>query len=202
MPTRSFAPSSQYQAKLFAVLTLVAVAILVVGAFFGWLISLDEGPRAGRNVAVGVMLVNLLWWLTAMALATPYVRSLRYELREDEVIVHVGIWTKSVKHVPFRTVTNITIKRDILDRWFFRIGTLNIQTAGMSGTKGAEEKLVGLPNVHEVYEIVAGELRRFRGGMSPTATESEVSGISDVSQLLGAMLEELRAIRDALSRES
>ena len=104
-----------------------------------------------------------------MILSIPYFRSLRYEILEDEVIVHVGIITHSVKHVPYRTVTNITVKRDILDRWFFNLGSLNIQTAGMSGQSGAEEKLVGMENIQEIYESVVSELRRFRGAMPPTA---------------------------------
>jgi hypothetical protein len=37
-----------------------------------------------------------------------------------------------------RTVTTISVKRDILDRWLFNLGTLEIQTAGMSGQTGAE----------------------------------------------------------------
>ncbi len=72
------------------------------------------------------------------------------------------ILTHSVKHVPYRTATNITVRRDI-----FNLGSLYIQTAGMSGQSGAEEKLVGLENVQEIYEMVVVELRRFRGAMPP-----------------------------------
>ncbi len=127
-------------------------------------------------------------------------RSLSYEIQDDEVVVRVGIITQAVKHVPYRTVTNLTIKRGLLDRWLFDIGTLNIQTAGMSGTTGAEESLVGLPNVQEVYEIVATELRRFRGGMAPTAAEVESEPGTAPTHELGAILAEVRAIRQALER--
>jgi uncharacterized membrane protein YdbT with pleckstrin-like domain len=115
------------------------------------------------------------------------------------VIVRVGIITQSVKHVPYRTVTNITLSRDILDRWFFGLGSLHIQTAGMSGKSGAEEKLVGLPNVQEVYELVVTELRRFRGGMAPTAAEVE-PGLAASGETLTAILEEVRAIRENLAK--
>jgi hypothetical protein len=101
--------------------------------------------------------------------------------------------------VPYRTVTNLTVKRDILDRWLFGLGTLNIQTAGMSGQTGAEESLVGLPNVQEVYELVVTELRRFRGGMAPTA--AEVEGEPSVANALNAILAEVRAIRQALEAD-
>ena len=117
--------------------------------------------------------------------------------------MRVGILVKSVKHVPYRTVTNIATKRDIFDRWFFGLGTLNIQTAGMSGAKGAEERLVGLPNVQDVYEMVATELRRFRGAMAPTAADVEQAdvdgarGTHGAPKILNDILEEVRAIRRA-----
>jgi uncharacterized membrane protein YdbT with pleckstrin-like domain len=181
-------------------LFLIALAIAIGSLLMAWLIGIDEGPRTARSVAAVLLGLNLAWWVVGMILAGPYYRSLRYEIQNDEVVVHVGIWTKSVKHVPFRTVTNITTKRDVFDRGLFDIGTLNIQTAGMSGKKGAEESLVGLPNVHDVYETVVGELRRFRGGMSPTTTEVEQSPVGDETRALNAILSELRAIRQGLSK--
>lgn len=92
-------------------------------------------------------------------------------------------------------MTNITVKRDIFDRWFFNLGTLNIQTAGMSGQTGAEESLVGLEDVQEVYELVVTELRRFRGAMTPTATQEEPPGNGSA-----ALLEEVRAIRQLMEQ--
>ncbi len=128
----------------------------------------------------------------------PYYKSLRYEIHDDEVIVHVGVITKSVKHVPYRTVTNIVVNRGILDR-LFGLGTLNIQTAGMSGQTGAEEALVGLPNVQEVYDLVATELRRFRAGMSPTGADADASQpMVSESAALAAILAEVKAIRTTL----
>ena len=78
------------------------------------------------------------------------------------------ILTHSVKNVLYRTATNITVRRDI-----FNLGSLNSQTAGMSGHSGAEDKLVGLENVQEVYEMVGAELRRFRGAMPTTTVQGE-----------------------------
>jgi uncharacterized membrane protein YdbT with pleckstrin-like domain len=120
-----------------------------------------------------------------------------YEIQDDEVIVHVGIWTKSVKHVPFRTVTNLKVNRDIFDRWFFDLGSLNVQTAGMSGQTGAEESLLGLPNVQEIYELVRSRLRRYRGAMGPTAAgEESEPGVDS----LAAILTEVKAIRAAVEK--
>ena len=203
MTTRVFKPSPQYLTKLRLVWTLIALIILLSGMLFGFLISLDEtvGSKAIWTATWITLGLNLLWWLPAMLLSRPYYNSLSYEIQDDEVIVRAGIITRSVKHVPYRTVTNLTVNRGLFDRWFFGLGTLNIQTAGMSGTTGAEETLVGLPNYDEVYTIVATELRRFRGGMAPTTTEVELPPAGSTPELLAGILAELQAIRKALPAE-
>lgn len=195
MPEREFVPHSKYQIKMLLVTTFIALLILLAAGILAVLISLDD-PRVGLGLFVVTSILDALFWLIAIILAFPYFRSLRYEVLEDEVIVHVGIFTHSVKHVPYRTVTNITVKRDIFDRWFFNLGSLHVQTAGMSGQSGAEEKLVGLENVQEVYEIVVASLRRFRGAMPPTAAQEELPADSAAS-----LLEEVRAIRQLLEQD-
>jgi uncharacterized membrane protein YdbT with pleckstrin-like domain len=200
---QTYKPDRKYLAKLRVVITLVAMLILAGGVLLGLGLSLDRsiGLGSGLIVIAVTFVLDVLWWGPALILTGPYYDSLSYEVQDDEVIVHVGIWTKSVKHVPYRTVTNLQVKRDILDRWFFNLGTLNIQTAGMSGQTGAEESLVGLPNVQEVYELVATELRRFRGGMTPTATDVEPESVEGAPPTLAAILEEVRAIRQALEND-
>lgn len=195
MSVREFLPNSSYQVKMMVMISLIAFLVLVGGGILAGLISLDD-PGAGLVIFLITIAGDFIYWVVGMILSVPYFRSLRYEILEDEVIVNVGIVTHSVKHVPFRTVTNITVKRDIFDRWFFNLGTLNIQTAGMSGQKGAEESLVGLDNVQEVYELVVTELRRFRGAMSPTTIQEGLP-----SDSASALLDEVRSIRKLLEEE-
>ncbi|MGB9300282.1 MAG: PH domain-containing protein [Anaerolineae bacterium] len=194
MTTRSFKPSRRYLVKLGVGIAIAGLLTIAGTATFGLLIPDRDATTVFLLIALGEMVV----WILALLLAGPYCSSLSYEVQDDEVIVRVGIITQSVKHVPYRTVTNITVCRDIMDRWFFGLGSLHIQTAGISGKSGAEEKLVGLPNVQEVYELVVTELRRFRGGMAPTAAEVEPSAAS--GETLTAILEELRAIRKNLAK--
>jgi membrane protein YdbS with pleckstrin-like domain len=200
MRVQTFKPSPKYLTKSYLSITIVALLILAGGILLGWLLSLDpEIGASGRRIVLLVIgIIDAVWYVPAMIVMAPYYRSLSYEVQDDEVIVRAGIWTKSVKHVPYRTVTNLTIKRGILDR-LFGLGTLNIQTAGMSGQTGAEENLVGLPNVQEVYELVVTELRRFRGGMAPTAAEAEGEALP--SDALSAILAEVRAIRRSLETD-
>ena len=199
MKARSVAPDRKYLFRMRLIATTVALAILAGGILLGMILTLTGEIRLGGATVLFLVTVvlNGLWWLIALFLSGPYYRSLRYEVQDDEVVVNVGIWTKSVKHVPYRTVTNLQVKRDIVDRWL-GIGTLNIQTAGMSGQTGAEERLVGLSDVQGVYESVAGELRRFRGGMAPTQADVEVEPTAVPQDGLREILAEVRAIRKSL----
>jgi len=148
--TKSFKPNPRYLIKV--CLGIAVAGILAIGGTIGLALVI---PDRDGTVIFGLMaLAELVVWILALVLSAPYYHSLSYEIQDDEVIVHVGVVTHSVKHVPYRTVTNIAVRRDILDRWFFGLGSLHIQTAGMSGQSGAEEKLVGLTNVQEVYDLV------------------------------------------------
>lgn len=198
MKSQVLKPDRNYLRKQRLIISIIAVMVFIVSLVFAWLLSLDSGIDAGEaGIAATVFIsVDILFWLVAMAFTGPYYRSLSYEIQDDEVIVRVGIVTKSVKHVPYRTVTNIKINRGIFDRWFFGIGTLNIQTAGMSGSTGAEESLVGLKDVQGVYDTVATKLRAFRGAMSPTAADLDTTEErAHASGQLGEILEEVKAIR-------
>lgn len=192
-----FQPDVKYRHKLFIAVGLSGALALAASIAMGVGIGASEGGAAGAMIGLIVaVLINLVWIVPVLLIVPAYYRSLRYEIQDDEVIVRAGIITRSVKHVPYRTVTNLKVKQDPFDR-LFGIGTLNIQTAGMSGQTGAEESLVGLPNFQEVYEQVARTLRRFRGGMAPTQAEMEPAPAED---LLAAILDELRAIREALEQ--
>jgi uncharacterized membrane protein YdbT with pleckstrin-like domain len=199
MKARSVTPDRKYLFRMRLVATIVALAILAGGILLGLILALtgDIRLRGALVLFFVVVVLNGSWWLVALILSGPYYRSLRYEVQDDEVVVNVGIWTKSVKHVPYRTVTNLQVKRDVVDRWL-GIGTLNIQTAGMSGQTGAEERLVGLSDVQDVYESVAEELRRFRGGMAPTQADVELEPAVAQPGGLDEILAEVRAIRRAL----
>lgn len=199
MTQRAFQPNPKYLVKLLVVFSLIAFLVLLGGLILAGFISLDDRGTA-RVILTVILVLDVLWWLPAMLLAAPYYRSMRYEVQDDEVIVQVGILTHSVKHVPYRTVTNLTVKRDILDRWFFNLGSLNIQTAGMSGQTGAEEQLAGLENVQEVYEMVVTELRRFRSAMPPTAAGTEAGPVPASGETGRAILDEVREIRQILEK--
>ncbi len=194
-------PDARLQTKLLVIVVVIAVLSLVGVFLLTWFIAGIEDVGDPVGLALLVTAVANVIWIVPVGLAIlPYCRSLQYEIHDDEVIVRVGIITQSVKHVPFRTVTNLTVNRGPFDR-LFGLGTLNVQTAGMSGQKGAEESLIGLSNFQEVYERVAEALRRYRGAMAPDQAGEELAPAMADGQLLADILREVRAIREGLERE-
>ncbi|MGB1288765.1 MAG: PH domain-containing protein [Aggregatilineales bacterium] len=137
--------------------------------------------------------------LLMLPIAVLYFNSIRYEIRNDEIIVASGILNKSVKHVPFRTITNLEVKRDLFDQ-LLGMGSLSIETAGSGSSIGPEEKLVGMIDVVERYNFVANKLRQFRSAMSPTQSGDDVEVREN--QILMAILKELRGIRVELEKRS
>ncbi|MGB3714315.1 MAG: PH domain-containing protein [Candidatus Promineifilaceae bacterium] len=206
--TNYLQPSPRYLTKSIVTILLTAVISLAGAALLSWALSFapDFGQHGARVLFTVCAIITAVFLLPALILVAPYYRSLKYEIWQDEVIVRAGIITSSVKHVPFRTVTNITIKRGLLDRWFFDLGTLNIQTAGMSGTSGAEESLVGLDDVNGVYDLVVSELHRFRGSMAPTAAGEQPARpqtqpvSSGYAPTLNQILVELQTIRRTVEK--
>ena len=121
-----------------------------------------------------------------------------------EIYVQKGIITRTKKHVPFRTITNIASRAGPMDR-LFGIGNIEIHTAGQSGGSqysqgGPEEKLEGIVFFEEVRDFVLNELRRFR---TPYVTGTEIPTADDFLPTTSGAIEDeiigtLREIRDIL----
>ena len=195
---------SKFRLIVFFWFLFIAAMTVPFGAAIGYGVT-ETGTGAAFGAFIG-LIVNLIWLPIALWSVDRYYESLHYELRDDEIIVNVGIWTKTVKHVPFRTITNIAIKRDPLDRLLYNLGTLEIQTAGANTTQtsSAEEALLGLVDYEGVYESVADALRQYRGSpMSPNQASTDGGALSGTAALeSGAVLGELRAIRELLAQRN
>ncbi len=194
-------PNHRLRSKFRMMVWLSFLFFLLISLLIGAAIGADvEGWRGAGIGALIAVVMNLLWLPIALWAVDRYYESLAYEIQEDEIIVQVGIWTRTVKHVPYRTVTNIAIKRDPLDRLVFNLGTLEIQTAGATGPEGgAEEALLGLVDYEGIYETVATALRQYRTlPMSPNQAAVESSATPGGTE--SELLTEVRAIRELLAK--
>ena len=154
----------------------------------------------------------IFWWLPVMVGIPLYIRNIEYSVISKagttmpEIYVKKGLINITRKHVPFRTITNISSRAGPIDR-MLGIGTVEIQTAGFSGGAsgqgGPEEKLEGITFYEEVRDFVLQELRRFR---DPYVVGTEVVHPvgESVPRLSGNLDDEilitLREIRNVLEK--
>ena len=170
-------------------LWLCTIGVLVLGAWIGasdsgvsnwvpifWVIFYDWLP----TVNFWYLVSSVFWFLRILIGIPLYIRAFEYSVISKagttmpEIYVKKGLVNVTKKHVPFRTITNISSRAGPIDR-LFGIGTVEIQTAGFSGGAGGqagpEEKLEGITFYEEVRDFVLQELRRFR---DPYVTGTEV----------------------------
>jgi membrane protein YdbS with pleckstrin-like domain len=199
MATKRFYADKSLVVKYYATVALVLVFTLP------WVL-IGLAPGVGWQFSFVYLLAHVVGVGIAAILIPLYHRSLSYELTDEEVIVHKGIITRSVQTVPYRTVTNVEVKRGPLDR-ALGLASIDVHTAGYSQQAGAEAHLVGLADFEAVEADLMAALRRYRARngaaigaevlpeeMAPArVTESAV-----LSEPLAEMLAELRAIRHSL----
>ena len=202
-------------------LWLCALGCLALGAWIG---AIDSGSSNWVPIFWTIFYdwlptVNFWYWVSTAFLFVPvyvgvplYIRSFEYSVISKagttmpEIYVKKGLVNVTKKHVPFRTITNISSRAGPIDR-LFGIGSVEIQTAGFSGgpggQSGPEEKLEGITFYEEVRDFVLQELRRFR---DPYVTGTEVVHPVDepVPRLSDSLDDEilitLREIRNVLEK--
>jgi len=154
--------------------------------------------------------LNLIWLIPVLIYTPFYIRSIEYSVKAEtgetmpEVYVKKGIITITRKHVPFRTITNISSRAGPFDR-LFGIGSVHIETAGYSGSKqkGPEIKVEGIVFYEEVRDFILNELRKLK---TPYATGTEVAypveePVPRIEGLDDEILITLREIRDILKNQ-
>ncbi|MFQ6125456.1 MAG: PH domain-containing protein [Candidatus Heimdallarchaeota archaeon] len=159
-----------------------------------------------------VWIIHLIWLIPLVILSILYVNRIEYSVITEtgeampEIYVKKGLLNITRKHVPFRTITNISSRAGPFDR-LFGIGTIEIETAGFSGQKsgafgGPEEKIEGVVFYEEVRDFILTELRRYR---TPYTTATEVvqphEAVQRRTESDAEIIRTLREIRDILKNQ-
>ena len=216
-----FKPSKAFLRKILLQPVVVAATIwmMIVLGFIGmsFLVASAEPskyPSAIQNINTwigvvnfGTIIFNLIWLIPVVIFVPFYFRSLEYSVKAEsgetmpEIYVKKGVLTVTRKHVPFRTITNISSRAGLFDR-LFGIGSVHIETAGYSGSRqtGPEVKLEGIVFYEEVRDFILSELRKFK---APYVTGTEVvhpieEPVPRMEGLDDEILITLREIRDIL----
>ena len=194
---------------LMAVLSFVGIAYIAptdptnpgtAKIFSDWIVSVN----------LWTVVANLVWFLPALIVVPRYFKSIEYSVKAEtgdtmpEIYSKRGIITVTRRHVPFRTITNISSRAGPFDR-LFKIGSVHIETAGYSGPnqKGPEEKISGVVFYEEVRDFILKELRKFKETYV-TGTEVVIPTEKPVPRIKGLddeMLITLREIRDILKNK-
>lgn len=218
---RIFRPSKAFRNKMWfqGILAAVGLWVIIIGAlaFVLWIVGVISGGPLEIIFYQWWTILNLWYWvitaiwlIPALIIIPIYLRSIEYSVLSDagevskEIFTKKGIINITRKHVPFRTITNISSRAGLFDR-LFGIGSVEIETAGFSGpTSTAEEKLEGITFYEELRDFILRELRKFKdpyvtGTEIVQPVEEYVPG--DDENLEDEILMVLREIRDLLKRE-
>ena len=219
-----FKPSKAFRNKYWftAIFAAISIWLMLAGLMLGigWLAFVVFGAGGGITGYVGWQ--SMFWgvvsywywiltaiWLIPTLIAVPiYINAIDYSViaksgqTMPEIYVKKGIINITRKHVPFRTITNISSRAGPFDR-LFGIGSVEIETAGQSGASsvGPEEKLEGIVFYEELRDFILRELRRFK---DPYVTGTEVVLPEDDTVIrVGGTIEDeilgvLNEIRDLL----
>ena len=214
-PSRAFLHKLLFQ-SVFAFILIMLMDVLSFVSFCFVLAAADPltFPSATQlisdwllPVSLWTSIVNLVWLVPTLVAIPPYFSSIEYSVKAEsgdtmpEIYSKRGIVTITRKHLPFRTITNISSRAGPFDR-LFKIGSVQIETAGYSGAsqKGPEEKIAGIVFYEEVRDFILKELRKFKEPYV-TGTEVVVPTEEQVPRMKGLddeMLITLREIRDIL----
>ncbi|RMG32621.1 MAG: hypothetical protein D6732_13180 [Methanobacteriota archaeon] len=133
-----------------------------------------------------IPIASILTAVAGVPFINAYFRSISYTLTETEIIIHKGILTKSLKIIPFRTITNIELKHGFFDR-IFRISTVEVMTAGTPAGKSSDEKLTGLPDGKEIKETIIERIALLNPPQffsTDTPFQAILEGIREVNEVL------------------
>ncbi|MHA2028994.1 MAG: PH domain-containing protein [Candidatus Kariarchaeaceae archaeon] len=195
-----FKPKIELRTKYITyLLALSLLVLIVISMMFGvFYLAMD---RSFSDFMEKIIIQTIIRLVVINAIAVPfaiyYYRAISFEIVEDEVHVNRGIITKTRKIVPYRTITNIEIKRGPFDR-VFGIGTIELQTAGFSSNKmGPEERLDGLPSeqLDDIQHLLISNVRKVVG--SP-GTSHDVDKPQTNDTTLSDMLVEIKQLKSIL----
>jgi membrane protein YdbS with pleckstrin-like domain len=219
-----FKPSKAYLHKILlqpiiaALIICLTITLIFIGAsYLGSVVEPESIPNAPEFIGNWIFLVtfwtiisNLVWLIPVLVYVPFSYRVIEYSVKAEtgetmpEVYVKRGVVTITRKHVPFRTITNISSKAGPFDR-LFGIGSVHVETAGYSGSQqqGPEVKLDGIVFYEEVRDFILNELRKFK---SPYVVGTEVGHpieepVPRMEGLDDEILITLREIRDLIKNK-
>ena len=185
-------PEKELKTTMFIVWGIVLVAVLA-----SLLLLIIFVPETSVKVVFGIFLIIFLLIMVLWAFWIPaFYKTLEYYIDSEAVKMNSGVFWKRLITVPYGKITNVDVTQGPLQR-MYRIGTIHVQTAGAGGAQGAqaELRLNGIRNINGLKDIIMEGVRGHKS-IQPEKTEDYIND----SEILRSILEELRAIHEALEK--
>jgi membrane protein YdbS with pleckstrin-like domain/DNA-binding HxlR family transcriptional regulator len=208
LPIRIFKPASEtlkkwhiliYVIIILASLVWSILCIYVESIFPNLFLDMNEFWAILAKISIGLPVI-LVAFLIAQTLSNIYFRHLEYDLLDTEIILRKGVITETKTIIPFRTITNLHIKRGPLDR-YFGTSSLIIQTAGESKSNQPAGKIIGIYYPHKLLEEIMNLVRLLDTPRFLREHNLLSSSPLPISTLYGEILSELKHIKDKVSKQ-
>ena len=188
---KSLKPDAGYFTKHIytTILTTVFVYIFFVPFCLFILGEKDNGTLILTYGTLAWIVLSILtlffskWWID----------NLSYVIKDNNITIYRGIFTKVEQNIPDRKVTDFILHRDLLDR-FLGLGSIKVQTAGGSGQMGYEGILSGIQDYEEVHKNLRDKLISIQ-----TSSTSSSSTSSSDDSVLNQILSELKDINKKIN---
>ncbi len=125
---------------------------------------------------------NELWPLIGVALLAIYsifqYFTYRYRVLDNELIVRSGVFQKTVRHIPFSRIQNVSITQNILHR-LFNVAEVKLEAAG-GVTPEAQMRVLSLADAQELEALIRSHVTV---ASLATITENSTSNLEVLHQL-------------------
>ena len=150
------------------------------------------------NGTLVLMYGNIIWVILCifiLLISKLWINNLSYTIKDNNITIYKGIFTKIEQNIPDRKVTDFILHRDLLDR-FLGIGSIKVQTAGGSGQMGYEGILNGVLDYEDVHKNLRDKLVNIQTPNEVVAQNTSTSNDS----ILNDILKELKDINNKLNK--
>jgi uncharacterized membrane protein YdbT with pleckstrin-like domain len=165
--------------------------------------GMSAEPRPHPNLmvyyALGSLLLGPFFWAMLLPMYFRF-RTLRYRFDEEGISMRWGILFRREISLTYARIQDIHLSSNFVERW---LGLARIQIQTASGNAGAEMTIEGLQEFEEIRDYLYSRMRGTRlaepaaastAGAAP-ALPAGAADLSELTQTLRAVAEELRALR-------
>tara|TARA_B100002052_G_scaffold70696_2_gene64078 strand:- start:20310 stop:20891 length:582 start_codon:yes stop_codon:yes gene_type:complete len=151
----SLKPDILYFKKQVYIFLTLTILFYIFFLPFCLIILNEEQPR------LFILLIGTVGWSVFGAVVLLFhklwIDRLSYIIKDSSITIYKGIFTKIEQNIPNSKVTDFVLHRDLFDR-FMGIASIQVQTAGASGTVGYEGKIDGVLDYEEVHKNLRDKL--------------------------------------------